>query len=254
MSTKYTNGTLETYWDVFKIWDIVEYKNWHLWNTYTIIDISPNDITIKSNKNNSIYTIKRIDMRKIRLVDVTTTDDLQNKLYGYVSGSFADWLVSAITSTDTWCIDYHIGYADTSKVWSVYIDKPNLNPNVWTDGQTNTLLINNNTMEKLNQIRADKFFTKEKNLVAIEKLDSLIKESIDLINDTQKQLANTEIKLNWLNNKLAAATNNQNVDVLKDLIASTKVIEEFINDFKWKSIDNFKTAKTKFDVSEYLNS
>ena len=55
-------------------------------------------------------------------------------------------------------------------------------------------------------------------------------------------------------NKLVTATNNENVDTLKDLIASTKVIEEFINDFKWKSINNFKTAKTKFDVSEYLNS
>lgn len=128
----------------------------------------------------------------------------------------------------------------------------NVKGNLSTDVQTNILLTNNNTMEKLNKLRADKFFANEKNLVAIESLDTLLNDSVQLIVDTENELKKTKEKLHWLNRKLEAATNNQDLAMLKDLIASTKVVQEFVDELKGKTISKFETAKTKFDVALYL--
>ena len=75
------------------------------------------------------------------------------------------------------------------------------------------------TMNKLNTIRADKFFAQEKNLVAIEKIDETIKDACDLIVSTQEELNSIHTKLISLNRKLETATNEQDVATLKDLIA-----------------------------------
>lgn len=169
------------------------------------------------------------------------TSNLQDQLYTNTATAFAYALESTVAWTATWCIDYPISYVDTS---TVTVDKQ------WNI--KNNLLNNNNTMEKLNELRANKFFANEKNLTAIETLDTLLKDSIDLIKATYNELNKTEAKLIWLNKKLEVATNNQDVAMLKDLIASTKVVQEFVDELKGKTISKFETAKTKFDVAGYL--
>ena len=129
---------------------------------------------------------------------------------------------------------------------------PDQNDCQLTDGKTYTLINNNNTMKQLNQLRADKFFANEKNLIAIETLDTLLKDSIELVKATKKKLDKTEIKLCRLSWMLELNTNNQDVATLKDLISSTKVIQEFVDELKDKTISKFETAKTKFDVAWYL--
>lgn len=172
------------------------------------------------------------------------TSNLQNQLYTNTATAFAYALESTVAWTATWCIDYPISYIDTSQV-SEYITC------TW-EIKRNTLLTNNNTMEILNKLRADKFFSKESNLVSIEYLDALLKRSINLVEDTKQELDKVQSKLIWLNKKLESATNNQDVAMLKDLIESTKVIQEFVDELKDKTISKFETAKTKFDVAGYL--
>ena len=50
-------------------------------------------------------------------------------------------------------------------------------------------------MEKLNELRANKFFANEKNLTAIESLDTLLKDAIELIISTENELWKTKEKL-----------------------------------------------------------
>lgn len=166
------------------------------------------------------------------------TSNLQDQLYTNTATAFAYALESTLAWTATWCV------LNTSQV-SEYITC------AWTI-KRNTLPTNNNTMEKLNQLRADKFFALEKNLTAIESLDTLLKDAIELIEATYTELARVQSKLVWLNKKLESATNNQDVAMLKDLIASTKVVQEFVDELKGKTISKFETAKTKFDVAWYL--
>ncbi len=132
------------------------------------------------------------------------------------------------------------------------VKENNLKTNVLTDEQTNILINNNNTMEKLNQLRADKFFANEKNLTAIESLDTLLKDAIELVKATKKELDKTEIKLCRLSWMLDLNINNQDVATIKNLISSTKVIQEFVDELRWKTISKFENAKTKFDIVGYL--
>lgn len=133
-------------------------------------------------------------------------------------------------------------------------------PQCWINNSTGTVDIEcnnlnnnkNNTMEKINQLRADKFFKNENNLVAIETLDTLLNDSIDLIRVAKSDLNKVQDKLIWLNRKVETATNNQDVATLKHLISSTKVIRDFVDELKWKTISKFESAKSKFDVAEYL--
>jgi predicted RNase H-like nuclease (RuvC/YqgF family) len=103
-------------------------------------------------------------------------------------------------------------------------------------------------MDKLNQLRADKFFGTEKNLVAIETLDTLIKDSLELLNSSINKINRVKSKLQGLERKLSTAVDNSDVAKVKELIAATKPIEKFIEDFKGKDIAKFEVAKTSFDI------
>ena len=245
--------TWETTKDKFKVWDIVKVID--TWNMCSTFDEAAEAMWLtKWLRGNLIYISEQKEtILKYNYYKVIWSYEYgkNEKLYIWIENC-VDWnqyIISEkwiehtplVTYTWTWCIDYGISYVDTSQV--------SVN-NKWEI--QNTLLTNNNTMEKLNQLRADKFFAQEKNLVAIETLDTLLKDSIELIAATHNELDRVQDKLIWLERKLETATNNQDVAMLKDLIASTKVVQEFVDELKGKTISKFETAKTKFDVAGYL--
>ena len=256
--------------NTFKVWDVIKFKTGN--TKYVIVEVLNTEYKYKHlwnckvfwcNKNSYIELLDKtyedyvnIKEKCLFILDTpewkewikdnlwysnTWTWTIKNELLNHVSSAFAYALESTLSWTNTWCIDYAISYLDTStcttnKQWEIQ----------------NTLLTNNNTMEKLNQLRADKFFANEKNLVEIETLDTLLKDSAELIAATEIELNKIKLKLNWLSRKLEAATNTQDVAMLKDLIASTKVVQEFVDELKDKTISKFETAKTKFDIVGYL--
>ena len=245
--------TWETTKDKFKVWDIVKViDTWNMCSTFD--DAAKSMWLTKWLRGNWVYSSEQKEtILKYNYYKVIWSYEYgkNEKLYIWIENCvdwnqyiiYEGWIehTPLVTFTWTWCIDYAISYVDTSQV--------SVN-NKWEI--QNTLLTNNNTMEKLNQLRADKFFANEKNLVAIETLDTLLKDSIELITATHNELDRVQDKLIWLNKKLESATNNQDVAMLKDLIASTKVVQEFVDELKDKTISKFETAKTKFDVAGYL--
>lgn len=249
--------TWETTEDKFKVWDIVKvidvwymvsnHDKWvkHMWLTkFVKSDLMYNyeqkETILKHNYYKVIWLYKDC---KYEILYVWIENCIDWNQYIISEQWIEHTLTSNLTCANTWisCIDYPISYVDTS---TVTVDKQ------WNI--KNNLLNNNNTMEKLNQLRADKFFANENNLVAIEALDTLLKDSIELIAATHNELDRVQSKLIWLERKLESATNNQDVAMLKDLIASNKVVQEFVDELKGKTISKFETAKTKFDIAWYL--
>ena len=141
-------------------------------------------------------------------------------------------------------IEYSISWID---VWSITTDyhwniiEPILNNNKYT------------IIDKLNDIRSKKFFDTEKNLNAIEKLDETLNEWIDLIQDSIIQLSDAKTKLESLQLQAERSIDNSDIKVLKELISSTKIIEEFISELKDKTISKFERAKDKLDIKWFLN-
>lgn len=203
-----------TEWNIFKVWDLI--KEWN--NVYKVT----NDTNVAFN----IHTWIKIEINNKSNFQLYEHKELAKHVNYYFDN---DWKRQALN-----------------------VKENNLKPDVLTDGQTYTLINNNNTMKQLNKLRADKFFASEKNLTAIESLDTLINNAIELIKSTDTELGKIQLKLMRLDNKLEEAINNQDVDILKDLISSTKIVESFIKELEDKTISKFENAKTKFDVAWYL--
>lgn len=249
--------SLTAEWSIFKLWDLIK-----AWNEVY-------KVTSNTNVAFNIYTWIKIEINNKSNFKLYEDKELTEMVNSYYDNDWNEKQRNIIIDEpiDKKCADdlYAKAVNRMTNVFNKYhwnstyldfndrnINTTSLNPDVLTDGQTNILINNNNTMEKLNQLRADKFFASEKNLTAIESLDTLLKDVIDLVVATKWELDRVQSKLIWLNRKLESATNNQDVALLKDLIASTKVIQEFVDELRWKTISKFENAKTKFDVAWYL--
>lgn len=207
------------------------------------------------------YSVKEVDNLYYSIdIKETKEEDCQFKIWDYVRIRKCKtvYIITDILSWDKaklknirWCV-YTIELSRLELASYINEKWNNLKPDVLTDGQTNTLITNNNTMEKLNLILSKEFFDNKENVKDIISLDTLLKDAIELTKNTQREMFNIETKLLWLNKKLESATDNQDVAMIKDLISSTKVIQDFVDELKWKTISKFENAKTKFDIVGYL--
>lgn len=125
---------------LFKAWDIVRFENSSEWNTYKIIDIDNEYIHYEYIKNNSKYKCKLKSIVDLELVDTDTQVTVSNTL---------QWDVHSVPLPS-----YAINGLES---WTVT-----------RDAKWNIISFNKyDPMEKLNTIRAKKFFDNEKNLTNI---------------------------------------------------------------------------------------
>lgn len=136
-----------------------------------------------------------------------------------------------------------ICWIDTSVVTTDYhwnIIEPILNTN------------KNNTMNNLNEMRAKKYFSTEKNLVAIEKLS----DTLDTISETlwkaRQEITTVDKKILALKDLLNDAVEANNLKTVKELVGSLKDIESFVNELNNKTIKSFTPVETKFDINSLL--
>ena len=133
--------------------------------------------------------------------------------------------------------------------------------NLWTiktDYHWNFLHTNLWTMKvinKLNDIRSEKFFSNEKNLTAIETLNDTLESWVKLIEDSIKELMDSKDKFEKLIHKLDSASNESDVSLLKSMIAQIDEVKFFVKQLEETKIEKYKQAnESVFSIKDFLSS
>ena len=150
------------------------------------------------------------------------------------SNEIKDFTLSTpVTATDNlWTIttDYHLNILNTN-LWIMQVKK------------------------RLNDIISEKFFNNEKNLVAIENLNTTLLDWVKLIEDSIKELMDSKDKLEKLVYTLDYAVNESDIKLLKDLISQTDEVKFFVKQLEETKIEKYKqAAESVFSIKEFLSS
>ena len=227
------NTKVETY---FNIWDIIKFKTG---NTEYVIVWNKNYIQYKHMKNWNIYWCKKDS--NIEQVDKTIEHYkycLENCFYVLESNSWKEWIRLNIRTMDT---SMPIPEWYWHPYWTVDVNKE------WT-----ILKFNNNTMTTIQELRAKKYFSDDKNLEAIEATQELLETSLETLDNTKDEISLIQSKLSKLRVELNVAVSNNNIKKVKQITSSIKKIKSYIEELNKKTIGSFKPVEEEFDIDSLL--
>ena len=228
----------------FMVWDIIKFKTR---TTEYVIVWNENGIQYKHMKNWNVYWCKKdSNIEKVNKTIEHYKYCLENCSYVLESNSWEDWIRLNI-KTLNWISTGNKGIDDTipewywHPYWTVDVNKE------WT-----ILKFNNNTMTNIQDLRAKKYFSDDKNLEAIEATQELLESSLDTLDNTKDEISNTQTKLSNLRVQLNVAVSNNDIKKVKQITSSIKKIKSYIEELNKKTIGSFKPVEEEFDIDSLL--
>lgn len=107
-------------------------------------------------------------------------------------------------------------------------------------------------MTNIQDIRAKKYFSKDKNLEAIEATQELLESSVTTLIETCKEINNVRGKLINVRELLVESINENHIKNVKEITSSIKKIKSYIEELNKKTIGSFTPVEKEFDIDDLL--
>lgn len=265
-----------------QVWDIVTYGI-NGKTEYVVLSIDKFYCNIKQLSTWKIYTPKKDKLVSIPKTNIHYNYCLKNCNFVLSSEWWKEWVKNNMwESVKTFCnyidnsfsedslrnwlvVSYDTNKSSKEEIGNDYINinvidynKYHFNPVLkftdWVNTYINKkyLIPNNNTMNNLNEIRAKKYFSTEKNLEAIEALTDTLDTISETLWNVRQEVTEVDKKILSIKDMLNDAVENNNLKTVKELVKSIKKIESFVNELNKKTIWSFAPVETEFDIDSLL--
>jgi len=163
--------------------------------------------------------------------------------------AWEDWDIELPDSTsiyinDTWMIDYTYYIMDDLPNGKEIFLKPNTN---------NTM---SNIENAADNIANEEYFANAKNTKELTKVNSEMKELLDILEKASSDTDDKRSKLNWLYTRINRAFEYKDSKDIKECISQFKEVKEFLNSYTENTVNELweiEDSNNSFDVEQFFN-